>query len=236
MASQRPAPLSRQDYVSRWSELHGGVDPADSKLISGYLRLMYALARPFVALGASPNAVTLTGLLVAVLAIWAVATGGRWVLAAVAAIAVSGLLDGVDGAVAVVTGRTSRWGAVLDSLVDRLQEACYLIALHYAGAPAWICAAGGAAVWLAEYVRAKAAAVGMTEVGIVTPFERPTRIAVAAMFLLAGAIYPVQQQWWATAGAALWLALALVSLGMLIPVVRRRLNAGQGPDAEAGEI
>ena len=35
----------------------------------------------------------------------------------------SGLLDNLDGAVAVLSGRTSRWGFVLDSGCDRLADA-----------------------------------------------------------------------------------------------------------------
>ena len=36
---------------------------------------------------------------------------------------------------------------------------------------------------LQEYVRARAAAGGMTEVGVVTVWERPTRVIVTAAFL-----------------------------------------------------
>ena len=225
--------VSRQGYFDQWSALHGGVDPSGSRVISGYLSAMYLAARPFVAVGASPNAVTLMGLVVAACAPLGVRAGGVGVLLAVVAIAISGLLDGVDGAVAVITGSTSSWGAVLDSVVDRMQEAMYLLALYFAGAPGWLCVAGGATVWLSEYARARAGASGMTEIGVVTPFERPTRIAVAAMFLLAGFVYQQRLEWWASAGAWVWFALALASLVLLLVVIRRRLSSPGGPGEKA---
>ncbi len=78
-------------------------------------------------------------------------------------VAASGLLDSLDGAVAVLTDRATRWGAVLDSVVDRVSDALYLVALWLVGAPAWACVVGRrAAARLQEYARARATAVGMS--------------------------------------------------------------------------
>lgn len=71
------------------------------------------------------------------------AAGGRWPLAAVAVAVAAGLLDNLDGAVAILAGRTSRWGFVLDSLADRLSDAAYVAALWLLGAPGPLCVAGG---------------------------------------------------------------------------------------------
>ena len=57
------------------------------------------------------------------------APSGRWPLVAVGLVVLAGLLDNLDGAVAILSGRTSRWGFVLDSLADRLSDAAYVVAL-----------------------------------------------------------------------------------------------------------
>ena len=69
---------------------------------------------------------------------------------------------------------------------------------------------------LAEYVRARASGAGMVEVGVITVFERPTRVLVAAAFLLGAAVFPDSAAGWVVAGSWLWLAQVLVA-------VRRRL-------------
>lgn len=75
-----------------------------------------ALARTRI----SPNAVTLIG--VALLVIVAVfIVQGRLLAAGLVAIA-GGLADAFDGAIAKAQGRTSKFGALLDSSTDRLSE------------------------------------------------------------------------------------------------------------------
>ncbi len=54
--------------------------------------------------------------------------------------------------------------------------------------------------------------------------ERPTRVIVVAMFLLAAGIYVDAAAWWATAGAAVSLALGVVAILQLLVVVNRRLR------------
>jgi phosphatidylglycerophosphate synthase len=162
--------------------------------------------------------------LVAAASVVPAATGGRWPLAAAGLVAVSGLLDALDGAVAVLAGRTTRWGFVLDSLCDRVADAAYAGALFVAGAPAGLAVAGGAVAWLHEYIRARAAAAGLREVGAVTVSERPTRVIVAALFLLGSGLYPSASAWWATAGALALTALGAVGLVHLLLVVHRRLR------------
>jgi CDP-diacylglycerol--glycerol-3-phosphate 3-phosphatidyltransferase len=152
------------------------------------------------------------------------AAGGRWLLLAVAVVVLSAVLDGVDGTVAILSGRTTRWGFVLDSACDRVADACYLAALWLAGAPGPLCAAAGTAVLLLEYLRARAAAAGMSEVGVVTVAERPTRVIITAMFLLGAGLYPSAAGTWAAAGASATLTVGLAGLAQLIRVVRRRLG------------
>jgi CDP-diacylglycerol--glycerol-3-phosphate 3-phosphatidyltransferase len=168
--------------------------------------------------------VTLAGLVTSVAVVGLCWLGDRWVLAAAVVVGASGVLDSVDGAVAVLSDRVTAWGAVLDSVVDRLSDVLYLVAMWLVGAPAWACASAGAVLFLQEYARARAGVVGMDDVGIVTIGERPTRVVVVAMFLLAAGIYVGSAPWWATTGVAVSLVVSLVSLAQLLVVVRRRLT------------
>lgn len=216
---------TRQQYFERWSVLHGGFDPSGSPLVGGWLRVVYLCARPFAALRVPPDLVTMLGLAASGLGVWLAWLGGRWVLLAVLLVVVSGLLDGLDGAVAVLTDRATRWGQVLDSLVDRCCDGLYLVALWLVGAPAGVCVAGGAAALLLEYARARAGAGGMSEVGVVTVAERPTRVVITAAFLLGAGLYVEDAPGWASAGAWAWLVVSSVGFVQLLVVVRRRLSA-----------
>jgi len=216
--------LSRSDYLDRWQVLHGGYDPRSSRLVGPWLGTIYALARPVAGMGVPPDAVTLLGVLVSGIVVGLCALGGRWVVLAAVVVGASGVLDSLDGAVAVLTDRATRWGAVLDSVVDRVSDVLYLVALWLVGAPACACVLGGVVVLVQEYARARATAVGMDDVGVVTVGERPTRVIVVAMFLLGAGIYASSASRWASLGAYASLGVGVVALGQLLVVVRRRLT------------
>lgn len=215
--------LSREEYLVRWSVLHGGYDPRGSKLVGPWLTVVHAVASPFARLGIGPDVVTVLGGLVSALAVWVASLGDRWVILAAVIVGLSGLTDSLDGAVAVMTGRESRWGAVLDSVVDRVSDVLFLLALWVVGAPLTACVIAGVLVLTQEYARARATAVGMDDIGVVTIGERPTRVIVAAMFLLAAGIYPSSAQLWASLGAWVSVGIAVVAMVQLLVVVRRRL-------------
>jgi len=213
--------VNRQDYLREWSGRHGGVAPRG--LVGGWLRISYTLAGPPARLGVAPTTITLAGLGLAALALPPAAAGGRWPLLAVLAITLSGILDSLDGAVAVLSGRVSRRGAVLDPACDRLAELCFAGSLWLAGAAAGWCVAAGALSLLHEQVRWSARVNGMAEVGVVTVAERPTRVIVAAAFLLGAGLYPDAAWSWATVGAVVWAGLGVAGLVQLSTVVWRRL-------------
>ncbi|MGN6246169.1 MAG: CDP-alcohol phosphatidyltransferase family protein [Motilibacteraceae bacterium] len=215
----------RDTYFTSWSALHGGYDPRGSRLVGPWLSLTYLAARPFAALRVPPDVVTLLGLLVSGAVAALAPLGGRWLLLAALVTVLSGFTDNLDGAVAVLTDRATRWGYVLDSVVDRVSDGLYLLALWLVGAPAGVCVGAGAVMVLQEYARARAGAAGMAEVGVVTVWERPSRIIVTAMFLVGAGIYDSASENWATAGALAWLTLGVVGLAQLLVVVRRRLTA-----------
>ena len=172
--------LSREDYLAAWSRWHGGAG-TDGVLVRSWLSLAYALARPSVRL--PPLVATAFGLLAAVAAVLPASAGGAWLLAAGVLVGVSGLLDSLDGALAIATGRASRRGFVLDSAVDRLTEAAYSVALWGAGAPGWLAVAFGALCWLPDYLRARAGQAGVGETGALSVWERPTRVILTGLTL-----------------------------------------------------
>jgi phosphatidylglycerophosphate synthase len=218
-----------EEYAAAWSELHGGFDPATgSPLIRGWLRLAYRGGSLLGRLGVGPGTVTAAGLVLCVAVPFAAALGPAGLLAGGVVVLLASVADGLDGAVAVVTGRASRLGFVYDSVADRVGEAAWLAAFWVAGAPVWLVVAAGAVSWLHEYVRARAAAAGMAGIGAVTVGERPTRAAVAvAGLVVAGAAGLVHGPWTPpvlTIAAAAWLALAVAGLIHLAVTVHRALR------------
>ena len=214
--------LSREDYLAEWSRWHGGV-ATDSRLVRGWLSLAYALARPFGRL--PPVVATALGLLVAVAAAVPSSAGGAWLLAAGVLVGCSGLLDSLDGALAIGTGRASRRGFVLDSVVDRLTEAAYAGALWAAGAPGWLAVLFGALCWLPDYLRARAGQAGVAETGALSVWERPTRVILTGLTLTGAGVVSafVVERWVVTAGAAAGAALGAVAVVQLGLSLRRML-------------
>ncbi len=218
----RRAVLTRDEYLAEWGRLHG-VDPGSVRVVGLWLRLVYLLARPLAAARVAPSALTGSGVLAALAVVPVAAAGGRWVLLTPLVVVLSGVLDNLDGAVAVLSGRTSSWGSVLDAVADRVSDCGYLVALWVLGAPGWLVVLGGGLTFLLEYVRVRAAIAGLPDVGVVTVGERPTRVLSAAMFLAGAGLFPSVAPAWALAGAGFGAAAAAVGLGQLLVVVRRRL-------------
>lgn len=217
--------MERDEYFARWADLHGGYDPrTGGRVVRWWLTMVHAFARPFVALRIPPDGITVLGALLSGVVVWLAALGDRWLLLAVVVVALSGVVDNLDGAVAVMTDRTTAFGYVLDSVADRISDTLYVVALFAVGAPGWLCVTGGVLMFLQEYMRARAASGGMTEIGIVTVWERPTRVIVTAMFLLGAGIYVSAAQEWATAGAAAWTTLGTVGCLQLLVTIHRRLT------------
>lgn len=222
-APREASTRDRTDFARRWAELHGGADPG-APFVRTYLRVVHAIARPLVGAGVSPHVLTAAGVVLALCVLPAAAAGGRWPLLVAVLVVLSALVDGLDGAVAVLSGRASPWGAVVDGVADRLSDAVHAAALWFLGAPAGLAVLAGAAGWLHEYVRARAAGAGMPGVGVVTVGERPTRVVVIALAALAAGLHSSASALVATAAAAALLAVGAAGLAQLLPVVRRSLT------------
>ncbi len=84
-------------------------------------------ARFFQAIGLTPNAITLLGFVVCIAAAWLVSSG--WLLAGGIVFLVGGGLDMFDGALARMSGKASAFGALMDSVFDRLGEAALFVGM-----------------------------------------------------------------------------------------------------------
>jgi Phosphatidylglycerophosphate synthase len=128
----------------------------------------------------NPNIITVTGLLVSVVAAYMFARGD--LLLGGVFIALSGFVDMLDGAIARKNQSTSPFGGVLDSTMDRFADAIILVGIIAGGFVDWFI---GILTLLASftvsYVRARAESEGIDcNVGIA---ERPERLVI----LMAGA-------------------------------------------------
>jgi CDP-diacylglycerol--glycerol-3-phosphate 3-phosphatidyltransferase len=187
------------------------------KTLAGYLTgsVVGLLAKTRI----SPDALTWTGFVLSLAAAALIFTGNVFVSGFV--VLVAGFFDMLDGALARNTDRTTRFGGVLDSTLDRLSEAAVLLGVLY------IYAAGnslpgvilvGLAITgslLVSYIRARAEALSLKcEVGI---FTRPERVIVLSLgLLLSGLSYAL------TISLAIIVVFSAVTILQRVILVRRQ--------------
>ena len=131
------------------------------------------------------------------------------------------MIDNLDGAVAIMTGKSSDFGYVLDSVADRVGDVALLVGLGLAADNHWPAVAAAFLSFLQEYTRARAYAVGFTEIGVISLSERPTRVLIAGMFLIAAA---VAGPLWADLGGWVALVVSVLGFGQVLWAVRSRLR------------
>lgn len=162
----------------------------------------------------SPNAVTILGLVVQGVVAWLILDGALMAAGFVAIAAA--IFDVLDGAVAKARGLVSRFGAFLDSTVDRVSDALLFlpIAWLYAVDPdvpsraeEWVAVLSLATLvfsFLVSYVKARAEGLGFeAKVGIA---ERAERVII----VIAGLILDLVP-----------IALAILCVASIVTVVQR---------------
>ena len=152
------------------------------------------VALAFGRMGLTPNALTVIGFGIAIVAAFAASRQG-WVAAGLLVI-VGGVFDLFDGALARATNQVSRLGAFLDSVLDRAGESVlyigvatgFLIAGHER--VVLLSATAMASSFMVSYTRAKSESLGFTpgtgmaSVGLA---PREVRLVILSLGLLAGA-------------------------------------------------
>lgn len=170
--------MKREDYFARWSELHGGARVTG--IVKGWLTISFALSNPLVRIKVSPNALSLLGVIAS---IFTYTQAHHYY--AIAILAISLLSDGIDGTVAILSGKASKRGAMVDAICDRIGETFWALALYKLGAPAWIVGTAWVCAFTQEYARARIAGLGDYRIDVVTIAERPVRASFLAIALVA---------------------------------------------------
>lgn len=222
-----------QEGLDAWSAAHGSIDPRSSFWIAGWLSIIHRLTAPLARRRVRPGYVTLAGLVVAILVPAFATAGAGWPLVSTGFVVLTGVLDGIDGALARMTHSQSTWGTVIDTVADRCSDVLFLSALWLLGAPALLCIVAVVATVLLESARS-AAGQGGVEVVVLTVWERPSRVILTAFSTgLCGlawftteltALNPRSVQAVATVGASIAVLLAVVALGHLLIVLHRTLG------------
>jgi len=150
----------------------------------------------------SPNTLTVTGFVITVIAAFVIPynirLGGIFIM-------IGGIFDMLDGIVARTSGKTTKFGAFLDSVLDRYSDAFLFLSI------AWYLAAHGnhtgsflslgtlVGAFIISYARARSEGLGEScHTGIM---ERPERIILLIFATITGWIIPV-----------LWLMLILTHI------------------------
>ena len=183
-------------------------------------RLLTPLATLFLRMGISPDIVTIVGTFGVCFGALVFYPRHQFFLGSFV-IAVFAMFDTLDGTMARLSGRSTKWGAYLDSTLDRVADSAIFggLVLWYSGsgntphlaALALACLILGSVV---SYAKARAEGLGMTaNVGIAERAERVVVVLTATALVGLG-----------VSEVLLTVVLALLGLASLITVVQRMLE------------
>jgi CDP-diacylglycerol---glycerol-3-phosphate 3-phosphatidyltransferase len=190
----------------------------------------------------TPNMLTLFGLLITAVGALLVAVGQLLIGGVVLAFA--GFFDIFDGALARAAGKVYRYGAFLDSTVDRYSEGVVYLGIliyflnHHDGLRPIIVLVALAGSYLVSYVRARAQSLGFTcDVGILA---RPERVVIITAGLILQSL-PITSRF-----EPLTIALVVLAIGTNFTAVQRiwvvwqqnraELRTLRGPEAAASGL
>jgi CDP-diacylglycerol--glycerol-3-phosphate 3-phosphatidyltransferase/CDP-diacylglycerol--inositol 3-phosphatidyltransferase len=194
-----------------------------------WTKVITPIARLLLRLGVSPDVVTLVGTLgVAAGALWFFPRGQ--LLVGVLVITAFVFSDLIDGTMARMTGTSSKWGAFLDSTLDRLGDAAIFggIVMYYVGpgdsdryaALALYCLVMGATT---SYARARAESLGMQAKGGLA--ERADRLVAILVMTGLSAIFDLP--------VLIPITLGLLAVASTVTVVQRILTVRDQATAAA---
>lgn len=204
--------MLKADFFAKWSELHGGAKI--SGIVKGWLEISFQIVRVLNKLRITPVLLTCGGLIAAIL-LWCYPNGWQ----APVFLALSLIFDGIDGSLAIISKSTSLAGAMTDSVVDRLAEVFWVLALYRLGAPVLPLFLVFTFALTQEYLRARAGGLGFLEIGVVSIAERPVRASLVFIALIADnlTLNLIAQILY------LWLAMQVVALIQITISAYRRM-------------
>jgi CDP-diacylglycerol--glycerol-3-phosphate 3-phosphatidyltransferase len=171
--------LTNADMLREWSQLHDGYDVDRSRFVRAWLLAVHVLAVPLARWRVAPTAVTFVGVGVAGFALVSAP------LLAAVLVVLAALCDGLDGAVALRRGIAGRPHArSIDHAADRVTDVLFAAALWHAGA-SWLVAATAAVTTLGYETVRSLLRSSDRDVAVVTVGERPIRVVVIVVALVA---------------------------------------------------
>lgn len=149
-----------------------------------------SLLTPFVAFltkfGVSPNLVTVIGLIGHIICAWLIASSQIYI--ATILLLFFGLFDAVDGALARFQGKSSKIGAFLDSVSDRLSEAFIFLGFFFyfaskgPNSACLLAVIAALSAQLVSYTRARAESLGVVpKLGLMTRVERYLALIISML-------------------------------------------------------
>ncbi|MDF0753118.1 CDP-alcohol phosphatidyltransferase family protein [Gardnerella greenwoodii] len=208
-------------------------------LRSSFKRVIAPVAKLFVRLGVSANAVTIVGTLAVVVISFVTAFTGQLFAGAIL-LTIFVLADGLDGSVAALTTGGTKFGAFLDSTLDRIADWSLFMAvficlwrannksvcmwipsvigmlLKYAGL--FTCMIALMAAFVTSYTRARGQSISVDpKSGLITRADR-----VAIILVAIGLSGITNQLFWLSC------AMILLSIGGIVTVIQRILEVKQG--------
>lgn len=188
------------------------------------------IVSPLASIGVTPNMISVAGFAGNVAA--AVLAASGYFIAAGILMLIFSALDLLDGALARKTGTVTKFGAVFDSVLDRLSEAAVLGGLLYHFTQVGdhtmevaLCYAAVVGSIMVSYTRARAEGIGLElREGLFTRAER--------VLLLAGALILAPLLYDDIVLIALWMlaVFSLFTAAQRVFAVWQKLNAGAGAD------
>ena len=158
-------------------------------LQDGFVNLLTPLVRLSTYLNISPNFYTVLGLILTLIGAGLLVKDVSYVNWAGLFILLGGICDILDGKVARISNKVTKFGALFDSVIDRYSEvvmffgiaAYYMIDDHYLLSVITFSALGGST--MVSYVRARAEGLGFdAKVGFMQRPERVVFIGLGALF------------------------------------------------------
>lgn len=150
-----------------------------NKLRSKVKNLFNGIALYASKLGFTPNALTLTSFLIALLGFFFALVFKSGTLLSLTILS-SGFIDAIDGALARLKELASRRGAFLDSFIDRASEAVFALSLIELGLNVYVVVLFLVFSYLVSYARARGESLGVQLSGVGL-MERAERIIVLAL-------------------------------------------------------
>ncbi len=207
--------MTCDEFIKDWLKDHGQAHKLDEQFAQMkkdpagklYMPITYGGAKFFIKMGVSPNKVTIMNLILSLLIFWGVVVAsvghtlnpiavqplyGSWFFALGLLVLFTGIIDGIDGAIARLLDIKSKTGAWFDNVIDRLSDILMLVGLvpssmlvlsTYGLDFTWLIWTNIYLIFIYEYMRARHEGLGLHET---KPFigERITRVIVQTTFFV----------------------------------------------------